>query len=291
MYAFEATPMNNQFLVTQDNNKPYIENNNSACMQLNNQNFGGYIDPINFADESDRLPLVKKKEQSVNVENFRGGGGGSSGGHGGSMGQGMHGGGAMYGGGSMGQGMHGGGAMYGGGQGMHGGGHPGMHGGGHSGMHGGGYPGRGGNRFSQGGYYNQGVSAYNYFPYGVAGIGALATDVYLNPQTIPNVSRNYWEYTDDGYPEVVNYNITNEIQQPPPVRRIVSEEVPKIENYEEETPKKKKKVKKVIKKEVKKKVDYFNKNLLWTIIVFLMIIIGLLAYKLYTVNKIPNIIM
>ena len=233
MYAFEAAPMNNQFLVTQDNNKPYIENNNSACMQLNNQISGSYMDPINFADETDRLPLVKKKEQSVNVENFRGGGGG----HGGSMGGGGHGGG--MGGGMGGQGMYGG-------QGMHHGMHQGMHHGMHHGMH----PGRGGNRFSNGGYYNQGVSAYNYFPYGVAGIGALASDVYLNPQTIPNVSRNYWDYTDDGYPEVVNYNITNEIQQP--LQNPPSEEVPKIENYEEETPKKVNKVKKVIKKKSKR---------------------------------------
>jgi len=279
MYAFEAGPMNNQFLITQDNNKPYIENNNSACMQFDNQTSGSYMDPINFADKSDRLPLVKKKEQTVTVENFRGGGGMHGGGGGAMYGHGMQGGGggAMYGHGMQGGG---GGAMY--GHGMQRGGGMGGHG-----MH----PGRGYNRYQNGGYYNPGVSAYNYLPYGAFGVGALASDFYLNPQTIPNVSRNYWEYTDDGYPEVVNYNITNEFQQPN--KQIISEEVPKIENYEEETPKKIKKEKKVIKKkvkDVKKKVDYFNKNMLWTIIIFLLIIIALLVYKLYTTNNIPRII-
>ena len=151
-----------------------------------------------------------------------------------------------------------------------------MHGGGgYGGMHGG---------------YNGGI----YGGYGgirgnpiVLGNGSYPVNrAYLNTQIMPNISRSYWEYPDYGYdfqyiPEYVP------VIKNPPFNIIPQEEI-KIEQLsnkeskdnvlvevEEEKPKKKKKCNK------NKNKNIVSKQILWSIIILLLIIILGFIFKMY----------
>ena len=242
---------------------PYY-NQSSSHVENNFKGNGMYIDPITTFSDDAHIPLAKKKDKD---EGFRGGGGG----HGGGGGMGYGGGGGHGGGGGMGygggggmgnRGGFGGGMSYGGGRGM------GYGGKGHGHHHGGWNP-----------YY--------------VGAGAVALG-----------ASDYWY--DDGYYYPQPVQVVNEIRTlPPPVYEELNDDNRiKIETVQEEKLNKRKlknknskykykhKNKKHIEEDKDKKAEpkkELDKNVLWNIIYFLIIVIIIISTQLFYPNVFKNL--
>jgi len=247
--SLTGAPLNYVF----NSGSPFIEDYippQQPTMDGNTQ--GMYFDQQSLSDDL-KMPMMKKKEMTGNsgeIEHFRGGGGGghSGGGfHGGSMG-GFHG-----------SGM--GGSM------NHGSGYNRPHGSGYNRPHSYGHQGHHGNRP---GRWNNG----RWIPYAGAIAGGYAMGNYWDGQ-------NYIQ--DDGY----------YYDQPPVIQNIYlddnepkEESSVKIESLSsEESSKKKKKLKKLKKVKEENEEDKNNKKelskkTLWGIIVFLIILVLILGFKL-----------
>jgi len=237
-----------EYIVYQQPTRPskslYIESDKQTSQYYNNER------ALSF---DSHIPLMKKKEQNYNEIN-----------------QGDYSSFPI-------ESFHGGGG--------HGGGYGGEYGGGYGGGHG--YGGRqgygGGQEYGGRQGYGGGETRGNPIVLGNGG-NQVVDRAYLNTQTMPNISRNYWEYPDYGsdikiVPE--NIHIIKE-----PQFNIIPKEKVKIEQFikndiveiEQEKPKKKKKCNKI---KNKNKVLVSNQILWGIIIILLLVIIGLIMKFYY----------